>query len=122
MRGEGAPDAVMIEARNPPRAMLASDDPALAIKRMAVLKPAGRLEHTHRSVVLDVPKDAIVGDVGPEHVARRRNIDRPLRPAASAPNTLELCVANDQIVETLVTDFVVAHCYRSLGPYDWRAR
>ena len=49
----GVSDAVVIEPRDPPSAMLAGDDAPLAVEGAAVLVPAVRLENADGPIVLD---------------------------------------------------------------------
>ena len=72
--------AVVLGARDAPPAVLAGDEPALAVARVAVGEVRGLAVDADRARLLLPLQDAVVGDVAPQQIAaRRRN-----RPGPSA--------------------------------------
>ena len=106
--GDDRDRAVVLGARDAPPAVLARDEPALPVDRVAVGVAAGRAEHRDRAVGLVVAHDAVVRDVGEQHVLAGREVDRPLGPARAGPELLHMRGAVHAIAEALVENLVVA--------------
>ena len=69
-------------------AVLAGDEPALAVAGVAVGEVRGLAEDADRARLLLPLEDAVVGDVAPQQIAPVAEIDRPLGPAAAGGEAL----------------------------------
>ena len=73
--------AVVFGARHAPAVVLAGDESALAVARIAVGVVRRGAVHAGASRPLVPTHDAVVGNIAPEQAARVAEIDRPLAPA-----------------------------------------
>jgi hypothetical protein len=94
----------MLRARDAPVAVLAGDEPALAVDRIAVAVAGRMAEHPDRAGGLVEAQHAVVGDVAPDEVAPGREIGRPLRPAAALVELFDPRGRLHQALEALVDD------------------
>src|SRR5581483_6787053 len=101
---EDGDGAVVLGARDPPAVVLAGDEPALAVARVAVGE-VGRLAEDRGDARLLVPAhDAVVGDVAPQHVPAVAEPHRPLRPPEAGGEALHRRVEDAVLGEALVED------------------
>ncbi len=73
--------AIVLGARDPPSAVLAGDQAALAVAGVAVGVVGGLAVDAHPPGLLVPAHDAVVGNVAPQQAARIAHPDRPLAPA-----------------------------------------
>src|SRR5581483_516802 len=79
---------VIFGARHPAAAMLAGDEPSLAVAGVAVGKLRGRAIDRDLAGGLVPAQDAVVGDVAPQETAMVAEPDRSFRPSAAGGETL----------------------------------
>src|SRR5581483_7064597 len=96
--------AVMLDARDAAPAMLAGDQPALAVDRMAVMVHRRGEKDRDRAVGVVVAQHAVVRDVRPDEIFAGGEIGRPLRPAAAGIELFEMDIAMGELFKTLVKD------------------
>jgi hypothetical protein len=73
----------MLGAGDAPVAVLAGDETSLPVHRVAVRVAGGMAKDADRARGLVEAQHAVVGDVAPDEIAARREVGRPLRPAAA---------------------------------------
>ena len=96
--------AVGLGAGHPARVVLAGDEPALAVARVAVRVVRGRAEDADVPVLLEPAHHAVVRDVAPQQVAAVAEVDRALGPAEAGRDALDSGVADlepEPLVERL---------------------
>src|SRR4051794_20520366 len=86
--------AVGLGAGHPPRVVLAGDEPALAVARVAVRVVRRGAEDADVPVLLEPAHDAVVRDVAPQEVAAVAEVDGPLGPAEAGGDALDGGVAD----------------------------
>ena len=86
--GQHGDRAVILGADHAPAAMLAGDQAALTVARVAVGVVGGLAEDADRAGLFFPLQDAVVGNVAPQHVAAVAEIHRPFRPAAPGGKAL----------------------------------
>src|SRR5262249_43335551 len=84
----------MLGAGDAARIVLAGDEPAFAVARVAVGVVGGIAEDADMAVVFGPAHDAIVGDVAPEEVAAVADIDRTFAPAKTGGDALDAGIAD----------------------------
>ena len=96
--------SVVLRAGDPPRVVLAGDEPPLAVARVAV-GVVGRLaEDGHVARLLVPPHDPVVGDVAPEQAAARRRTTPGPRPSVAGRQPLDAGVADAILREAGIDD------------------
>ena len=80
--------AVVLGAVDAPPAVLAANQPALAVARVAVGEVRRLAVDADRARLLLPLEDAVVGDVAPQQIAPVAEIHRPFRPAAARGEAL----------------------------------
>ncbi len=103
--------AVMLDAADDAGLVLAGDQSALAVGRVAVVVAAALPEDGDGPVGLVVAHQPVVGDVGPDKILAGGEIGRPLAPARAGPELLQLRVADDHAPEARIQDGDVARCH-----------
>src|SRR5215510_3907946 len=78
-----------IGAGDAPAAVLAGDEAALAVARVAVGVIGGLAEHADPPGLLVPAHDAVVGNIAPQEAARVAEIDRPLVEAAAGGDAFD---------------------------------
>jgi len=81
--GQHGDGAVILEAHDAPRIVLAGDQPAAPVTGVAVGVVRGLAEDRDRTRLLVPAQHAVVGDVAPQQIAAVAEIDRSLGPAAA---------------------------------------
>src|SRR5262249_2029788 len=111
---------VVLSARHPPRAVLATDQPPLVIAGVAIAVVGRRAEDRHRAGLLAPAQDAVVRDIREEQKAAIAEPDRPLGPARTGPQPLDCGAAEAVLVEARIDRFDrrigVAHDRAILAP------
>src|SRR5260221_3552403 len=101
--GEHGDAAVRLGAGDAARAVLAGDEAALAVARIAVAVVRGLPEDAHAGT-LDELHDAVVRDVAPQESIAVGEIDRPFGPQHAAMQLLEPGIAQRHGAKALVED------------------
>src|SRR5260370_42513333 len=81
--------AVVFRAGDPPAAVLAGDEPALPIPRIAVGVVGRSAEHADLPGLLLPFQDAVVRNIAPQQIATVAEPDRSFAPAHPAGETLD---------------------------------
>ena len=95
---------VVFGARDPPRVVLAGEEPALPVARVAVGVVRRLAEHADRARLLLPLEDPVVGDVAPEEVAPVAEPGRSFRPAKAGSQPLDLGQLDAVLREARVED------------------
>src|SRR3954462_3839255 len=72
---------IMLRASHAAAAVLAGEEPALAVARVTIGVIGRRAKGAHRPALLAPAQDAIVGNIGEEQITSIAEPDRPLGPA-----------------------------------------
>ncbi len=102
---EDAQGAVVFGACDPARPMLAGDQPALTVARIAVGEVRRPSEHRHRAGLLFPPHDAVVGNVAPQKEAAIPEPDGPFAETHAGGEPLHRCIGDAVFQEARIEDF-----------------
>ena len=108
--GQHRDGAVVFEAHDAPRVMLAGDQAAAAVAGMAVGVVRGLAEDRDRAALLVPAQHAVVGDVAPQEVAAVAEPDRTLGPATAGVEPLDRSQRQPVLVEGRIE-----HAHRRIG-------
>ena len=89
--------AVELGARHAARQMLAGDEPALVVDRVAVRIVGAVSENGHVARFLDEAHHAVVGNVRPDEITAGREPRRAFRPDRAGPVTRHAHVAGEEL-------------------------
>ena len=96
--------AVVLGARHAPRAVLAAQQAALAVARVAVGEVGGLAERAHGAGLLVPAHHAVVGDVAPQQVAAVAEPHRALGPAEAGRQPLDRGAGDAVLREARIED------------------
>jgi hypothetical protein len=92
----------MLGAADPPAAMLAGHQPALAIDGIAIGVVGGAPENRDLAVAFVVAQHAIVGNVRPEKIAPGGEIGRSFGPTAACIEAMQMGGGTEQALKALI--------------------
>src|SRR5262249_20500571 len=96
--------AVVLGSRHAPRVVLARDEPALAVARVAVGVVGGAPEHGDGARLFVPTHDAVVGNVAPQEIATVAEPHGALGPAESGRQPLHRRIVDPKPREALIQD------------------
>src|SRR5687767_5283912 len=106
----------MLGAADAPPAMLAGDEAAFPVGRVAVAVARRLPEDRDGTIGLVIAKHAVIGDVGPDKIASGGEIGWALGPATAGEELVDLRIAVEQAPEALVENLVIVGSRHRLFP------